>query len=539
MKMFTTAIVIAAASFSATPAAAQADTTPPAFMTQPIVSMNTNPLAPLTGRVQVTSDEPVVVEIFAQEATRSLRYRATSTYATTHDLPLIGFRPNRTHRITVALRDASGNRSVWGDGFTLTTPPLPASFPPLSVTTSVPSLMEPGITLAGLRWSSPALPGAGTHCVYLDSAGEVVWLYQAPTSANNVQRMRNGNILLLLTNRRVQELDLFGNVVTEWWAARLGLAGAPAGAIPVDCDSFHHELHEMSVSSGGNLLALSTEMRTYPNYPTSEIDLTQTSPTANVVGDVAVEFQRDGKVVNEVSMLELLDPYRLCYGSLAGFYSQLYGTVTYDWSHGNSVILDETDDSFVFSLRHQDAVVKVRRADKSIAWIHGAHDRWGPAFTPHLLTPVGFPFEWQYHQHSPELDANGMLTMFDNGNYRVIPPAVAAPATQWYSRAVRYQIDPVAMTTTQVWDWVDSTPFFSGTLGDADPLPITGNCLVTDGAKPVTGSNATYSRLVEFRAAAPGQQVVFEVIVNDPSSPAVSPYNWTIYRSERYTTLYP
>lgn len=539
MKLFTTAIAIAAASLLATPASAQADTTAPAFLTQPIVSMNTNPLAPLTGRVQVTSDEPVVVEIFAQEATRSLRYRATSTYSMTHDLPLIGFRPNRTHRITVALRDAAGNRSVWGVGFTLTTPPLPAFFPPITVATSVPSQMEPGITLAGLRWSAPTLPGSGTYCVYFDSAGEIVWLYEAPLSFSNIQRMRNGNFLVLLTNRSVQEIDLFGNVVTEWWAARLGLAGAPAGSIPVDCDSFHHELHEMSASSGGNLLALSTEMRTYPNYPTSETDLSQTTPSANVIGDVAVEFQRDGKVVNEMRLLDILDPYRLCYGSLAGFYSQHYGVVTYDWSHGNAVILDETDDSFVFSLRHQDAVVKVRRSDHSLVWIHGAHDRWGPEFSQYLLTPIGSPFEWQYHQHSPELDANGNLTLFDNGNYRVIPPAVAAPAAQWYSRASRYHIDPVAMTTTQLWGWGDTTPYFSGMFGDADPLPVSGNCLVTDGAKPVTGTNATYSRLVEFRAAGPGQQVVFEVIVNDPSSPAVSPYNWTIYRSERYPTLYP
>ncbi len=539
MKMFTTAFAVAAASFLATPASAQADTTPPAFLTQPIVSMNTNLLAPLTGRVQVTSDEPVVVEIYAREATGFRRFQATSTFSTMHDLPLIGFRADRVYRITVALRDASGNRSTWGEGFTLATPPLPAFFPPLNVTTSVPSQMEPGFTLAGLRWSSPAQPGSGAYCVYLDSAGEVVWLYEAPTSLTNIQRMRNGNFLALASNRNVQEIDLFGNVVTEWWAARLGVAGAPAGSILVDCDSFHHELHEMPVSSGGNLLALSTEMRTYPNYPTSEIDLTQTAPSANVIGDVAVEFQRDGKVVDEMGLLDVLDPYRLCYGSLAGFYNQHYGAVTLDWSHGNAVILDESDDTWVFSLRHQDAIVKVRRSDHSIVWIHGAHDRWGPKHAPFLLTPIGFPFEWQFHQHSPDIAANGDLTLFDNGNYRVIPPAVAAPVAQWYSRAVRYRIDPVAMTTTQVWGWNDTTPFFSGTLGDADPLPVTGNCLVTDGAKPVTGSNSSYSRLVEFRAAIPGQQIVFEVIVNDPNDPAASSYNWTIYRSERYPTLYP
>ncbi len=528
--------LVAVLGLTLTAFAQPADTTPPAFMSQPVVSISTNPLAPLTGRVQVTSDEPVVVEIYVREATRGFRFQATNTFATTHDLPLIGFRPNRVHRVTVALRDASGNRSVWPFGFVLTTPALPAQFPPLHVVTSSPGQMEPGVTLAGLRWSSPTLTGTGTYCVYLDNEGQVVWLYEAPTSLSNVLRLQNGNFLLQLTNRQIQEVDLFGNVLTDWWAARLGMAGAPAGATLVDCDSFHHELTELP---NGNFLALSTEMRTYPNYPNSEVDTTQTVSTANVVGDVAIEFQRDGKLVDEVRLLDVLDPYRVCYGSLAGFYSALYGAVTLDWSHGNAVVLDESDNTFVFSLRHQDAVVKVRRADHSLVWIHGAHERWGSTWAPFLLTPVGFPFGWQYHQHSPDFDGNGNLTVFDNGNYRAIPPATGAPASQWYSRAVRFHIDPVAMTTTEVWDWSDTAPFFSGMFGDADPLPLTGNTLVVDGAKPVPGMNSSYSRLVEVRAASPGQQIVYEVIVNDPNDPAPSPYNWTIYRAERYRTLYP
>jgi hypothetical protein len=75
-------------------------------------------------------------------------------------------------------------------------------------------------------------------------------------------------------------------------------------------------------------------------------------------------------------------------------------------------------------------------------------------------------------------------------------------------------------------------------FGDADPLPTTGNNLVVDGSKPVTGANASYSRLVEFRAATPGQQIVFELVVNDPAGPSPSPYNWTIYRAERLGSMY-
>jgi hypothetical protein len=274
------------------------DTTPPTFVTAPIVSLNTNPAAPLTGRVQIASDEPVVVEVFVREATRGFRFQATQTFATTHDLPLLGFRPNRPHRVIVAVRDAAGNRTIWPWGTILTTPALPANFPPLRATTT-PSQMEPGFTLTAMRWSSPTLPGAGTYGVMLDNTGQVVWLYESAAGLRDIVRLSNGNFFANANNRLNIEIDAFGNIVNQWWAARLGMTGAPPGAIPVDCDSFHHENSEMTGADAGNFLALSTEMRTYPNYPTSEVDPTQTAPFGNVVGDVVVEYQRDGTLVRE------------------------------------------------------------------------------------------------------------------------------------------------------------------------------------------------------------------------------------------------
>ena len=64
-------LTLAAALLLAVPAFAQVvDTTPPAFLAQPIVTSNTNPAAPLTGRIQITSDEPVIQPSVSPEATR-------------------------------------------------------------------------------------------------------------------------------------------------------------------------------------------------------------------------------------------------------------------------------------------------------------------------------------------------------------------------------------------------------------------------------------------------------------------------------------
>lgn len=519
-------------------AQAGADVSAPIFAGAPLLTPNSNPAAPLTARLQITANEPVRVQVFAVEATRSWRFSPSSELATSFDVPLVGFRPGRPHRLTISIRDAAGNRTVWPAGLIFTTPALPANFPPLHVTSSVPRDMEPGFTLAAMRYSSPTVPGAGMYCVYLDASGQVVWFYEAVGSgAYDLVRLRNGNLMLNAGNRLAKEVDLFGNDVTQWWAARLGTAGAPPGAVMVDCDSFHHELHELPATESANFVALSTEMRALPNYPTSEVDPTQTTPTANVVGDVVVEFRRDGTVVRELKTFDILDPYRLCYNSLAGFFNPLYGGTTFDWSHGNSVEIDPTDDTWVISMRHQDAVVKVRRSDHSIVWIHGAHDRWNAPWTNYLLTPIGSRFEWNFHQHAAEMLAGGRMALFDNGNYRVIPPALAPPTSTWYSRAVRYEIDPLAMTTRQDWDFRDSPAFFSGFLGDVDTLPATGNVLITDGARVVPGQNKTFSRLVEVKQDASGTKV-WEVIVNDPNAPAPNPYNWNMYRSARYTSPY-
>ena len=47
----------------------------------------------------------------------------------------------------------------------------------------------------------------------------------------------------------------------------------------------------------GNLLALSSEVRSYDNFPTSAGDPNAPTTTRDLAGDVIVEFQRDGVIV--------------------------------------------------------------------------------------------------------------------------------------------------------------------------------------------------------------------------------------------------
>src|SRR5207302_6423729 len=81
-----------------------------------------------------------------------------------------------------------------------------------------------------------------------------------------------------------------------------------------------------------------------------------------------------------------------------------------DWSHGNSVVLDETRNALLLSARHLDAIFALRYQE----------DHTGPA--GELLWELG-PFgnveltngEWAYHAHAVEVQADGSILLYDNG----------------------------------------------------------------------------------------------------------------------------
>jgi hypothetical protein len=117
-------------------------------------------------------------------------------------------------------------------------------------------------------------------------------------------------------------MDRLGLFVHKWYpGGHDGGAGMDADAILVDTDTFHHEMLLLPESEEADFLTLSSELRVYDNYPADVIDPTITEDGVNVVGDVIVEFKRDGTVVRETKLLDILDPYRMCYDSLHGFWS--------------------------------------------------------------------------------------------------------------------------------------------------------------------------------------------------------------------------
>jgi hypothetical protein len=340
---------------------------------------------------------------------------------------------------------------------------------------------------------------------------------------------------------------MLGNRICQWFAAGAHNAGdfeAADGSIPVAAEAFHHDIQELE---NGNFVVLGIERRTYSDYPSSETDAAAPRAEALVVGDVIVEFQRNGEVVANWRMLDILDPQRIGYGSLSDYWVNKGIPGSMDWSHLNSVFLDTDDDSFIVSARHQDAVIKIRRDSGEIVWILGNHDGWRAPWSDQLLAPEGAPdgtFEWQYHQHHATITSRGSILLFDNGNHRAHPFDAKRPPAENYSRAVEFAVDEAAKAVQQVWSYGGPGPeaYYCPFICGAEEMPNSGNVLACFGGLMSDDNGAviddTRTGLGWVRIAEVTREdeprLVFELFIDERHKGK----GWDVYRAHRLPALY-
>lgn len=456
-----------------------------------------------------------------------------------HEHAVLGLKPNRDYELRVTVFGADGGSERYEDVVTATTPALGDGFPPISVLTSEPAAMEPGYTLFPTvpldTIEGPPEDWPPWYLVIVDAHGDVVWYTRG--LFQDVRQLSNGNLLGLESTGRLVELNLLGEIVRSWHPAG-GRFEAPADSIAVDARDFHHDAFPMPDSD--SILVPTREDRVVENFPTDESDPSQRA-TVTVEDEPIIEFDRtDGTILSTWRFLDVLKPTRIGYDATAGLPEFT------DWAHTNAVIHNPRDDSIIASLRSQDAVVKLSRATGELLWILGPHANW-QGFERHLLWPVGSPFQWQYHQHAPEITPQGTLLLFDNGNYRASPftGEDVLPASANWSGAVEYAIDEDAMTVLQVWEWglpQSGEQLYAPFVGDADHLPETENVLISFGGTCNAGGEPVEAisecevsvRLIEV-AGNDDDRVVFDLKIEDPTH---SGRGWMTYRSERIRSLY-
>ena len=483
----------------------------------PTFAIATN--APLAGVLQLTTDEASRVSVSVSDGQGSWQ-RNFYDFATTHYVPLLGFKPGRTNEITVTAYDRQRNPVTAAQPLVFITDPVPTNFPIITLLQADPAEMEPGYTLFRVGVHNELY----WYVVIVDSAGQVVWYNVAPT-AGDLRRLDNADLFMPWTTNFV-EMNLLGQTVNSWVA--------PTN-LPIN-------LHDGVPTDHGTILYLSTSSEMVGNYPTSMTNASAPLATAKILYEKVVEISdTNAALLNVWSPINVLDAERITY-----LISRWDGG--WDSEHGNAVVEDPSDDSLIVSMRHQNAVVKISRATGQLRWILGPPANWGPAWQPYLLTPVGAPFVWQYGQHSPILTPQGTLLMFDNGNFRASPFDPPVPDANNYSRAVENSINEQTMEIAQVWDYGRTDVaqrLYADHEGNAEMQPSTGNVLidfpavsyVNGGAPSQYGPSATMARITEVtHDAVP--QIVFDLEISMYANTNVSYKDCSVYRCHRIPDLY-
>ena len=365
---------------------------------------------------------------------------------------------------------------------------------------------EPGAMLFNVR--AGGVPGTSQGVagwlVALDRAGRCATIYKAEQAVQGVRLLANGNLLVSIMDGLILELTFVGAVARRWYATgRFKDRAPPEGGIPVDAQTFHHGVN---LTADGNMLLLSMEVRELDRWPSSTTDDAAPRERARVVGDIIMEVRPDGTKVREFRLLDILDPYRITYGSRSHYWWRRGFPDTCDWCHANGTFHDTRDDSILVSLRTQDCMIKLDRRSGELKWILGSHHGWRDGWSSKLLTSAE-PILWNFHQHDPSITPSGTVMCFDNGNHRAVPFAPPIPHSENYSRAVEFAVDEQRGTVRQVWTYGDGggERLFAGFQGGALRLPTTGNTFITYGGicsidgQPVDEPDGaeTRARLVE------------------------------------------
>ncbi|MPZ39006.1 MAG: hypothetical protein GEU95_13260 [Rhizobiales bacterium] len=418
--------------------------------------------------------------------------------------------------------------------------------PPIQIVRCESARREPGMMLFNVRGDAKIGERQSYRgwLIGIDQGGEPVCIHKSDTPVQGVRRLPNGNLLVTIVDGLVLEQTLAGETVRQWYATgRYRDRTPPKGGIPVEAETFHHGVN---LGPDGNMLLLSVEVREYDNWPGSVIDPNAPRERAKVVGDIVMEVRPDGTKSNEWRILDLLDPYRITYGSRANYWAVRGYPGTMDWCHANGTAYDARDDSVLVSLRTQDCIIKFDRKTGALRWILGAPGNWRPPWSDKLLK-ADASVAWQFHQHDCSIMPAGTILCFDNGNHRAQPFALRMSPTESYSRAVEFAVDEANGTVRQVWSYGDapSARLYAGFQGGAARLPKTGNTFISYGGicsidgRPASGPDRFEPGEVEARdkldicarliEVTPSREVVFDLqIGGGPDDPKAL----SVFRSE-------
>ena len=522
----------------------------------------------LAALVSVVAEESVQVELTAVSGEHVVEVPRTAALTDTHDIPLVGMRAEQTYEISAEYFNESGDSIGAADGAEFTTSALPPWFEAHELTIDK-DRAAPGYTI--VEFDTLGIPDgapSSQHLMAFDNAGEVVWYYTNTGSLAGIEATPAGTFNMFYWPFGIREVDVLGNVVNNWRPQPAGTTGdtvnnelvvaevdpdqvrfqgglpalkgnpgdpdpAPVRADWIDLIGFHHESWPMP---NGNVLTLSATVHELTPEQRTTFCPNDDAPF-NAISDIAVEFEPSGRVVRTWDLWDVVDIDEFPGRELCADAGLFAGVNTRDWTHANSVIYDPERDAIIISSRHTNQIVALDHLDEEgpqsqLRWILGDG------------ATMPLDGEQTYYQHAVEVNDDGSLVVYDNGNFR---PGTSSddPDNQPYSRAVIYEVndsskDPSEWFTIQRWENIDVEDngklAYSTFISDADVLE-NGNVLVTHGGIgtfPPTGEDPLHILIREIVPdGESGGDVVWEL-----KSKSDTEYFYLTYRAERIPSFY-
>ena len=422
---------------------------------------NDNPLVPLAAKAEITTKKESKIKVTVMG--RLPVETNFDSFSKSHQIPIVGLYPGQENKIQIEITDREGG--VSRQDRTIQTLPIPDSalIPKIRVT-------ENNLTENDHRFLLVDDGSKGSTYV-IDHHGDVRWYLVDPSYILYTQ-LRNGNMIIAKGNipnisylyKTIAEIDMLGNVIKEYEIANYA----------------HHAVMELP---SGNLL-VATNNKDDDETPDGQ--------------DLVIEIGRTtGEVVREYNLKELLPNMR----------PQAVKPKTNredDWAHTNSISLNNEDQSLVFSLRNQSALINVTNGQynnrRDVGWIIADPNCWnlgGKDLTSKLLRPASTATFPPSTQHSVRVLPNGNILIFDNGTNRgeTYPEAdcsSSAGASQNIThpnKLLEYSIDKEAGTYSLVWEYELDENHQSTSVGSVRQL-ASGNRLAYFPAFSSTGARS-------------------------------------------------
>lgn len=380
-----------------------------------------------------------------------------------HSVYLQGAWPGATCAVGIRVTDAQDREATaeetWDVAETLD------GLPDLTVSTPLPDAVQPGWTLVDITGIPDDLP---LRFAVLDEQGRYRWVHRRAGSTANVSA-NDARIL--------DEGILLGG--SGWLGLKPAIIRWDGRVLWEGDVNQHHDIRPWPDANTFIYLGVDPDCEDEPSHTIEIVD----------------------RETNEITWtwrhcmhFEPQPPYR-------------------DWSHLNTVEPVPGEDAVIISSRHQNSLFKINVATDEIEWLLGHPPR---AYEPGDIPVIALPDEDQiWRQHAPEIQPNGNILIFDNGDGR--------EAGRPVSRLVELAIDEDALVAEVVWAWEHPDGIYAPQWGDADRLP-NGNTLGTFGRKDADLD----SRFVEVT---PDGEIAQEV---------VTPPERGIYRADRFDVdLFP